>query len=582
MVDQTQRLSRYRELIQELNETKKMEIARRTVELFFSFDIVNSSLYKTINYTGWYNVIISLFKEIQASVMKLMPGAEMWRVLGDEIVFIIPIKENKDFFVYTDKIFEILNIFVLKLKNGQFFDELEIDNDKKLLMKMQNVISLKAAAWIAIVGENVQQIERYDNLLERYKLREGYGLIEFLGNDIDAGFRIKKETENRRMVISFELAYILAKDTDYLKNIHIITYKTLRGIWQNRLYPIIWYHDPKYAENIQFEDSFFYDETEENELTKEYFSNRENSVLKKEMYYNVYNALNKIVSDQNLIHKFVKMDKIIEDSPTTQTAKGNLLEPKFFLRLHCVAVCYDKSTKKILIMKRSSKREKYPDKWEFGCAKAVLERSLNEQIEQEYYNDFGVKIKVVCDEEREDVLEKNQYRQSHNLFSVEVVYWEEISAFLKSDARILQRYYPFINTDGIQDQFDIAYSSLDIIRHDFVELILRYKILDFLLEDPFVGIKTEYLILSDKFDIALKDLLQRTVFLQETELYQKIIAFCGKWNKYNGYIGLKVQPSNNGQYVRMNQVLMEDYEEIEAIVQRMKSEICEIYESISQ
>ena len=46
MVDQTQRLSRYRELIQELNETKKMEIARRTVELFFSFDIVNSSLYK--------------------------------------------------------------------------------------------------------------------------------------------------------------------------------------------------------------------------------------------------------------------------------------------------------------------------------------------------------------------------------------------------------------------------------------------------------------------------------------------------------------------------------------------------------
>ena len=107
------------------------------------------------------------------------------------------------------------------------------------------------------MGENVQQIERYDNLLERYKLREGYGLIEFLGNDIDAGFRIKKETENRRMVISFELAYILAKDTDYLKNIHIITYKTLRGIWQNRLYPIIWYHDPKYAENIQFEDSFF-------------------------------------------------------------------------------------------------------------------------------------------------------------------------------------------------------------------------------------------------------------------------------------------------------------------------------------
>lgn len=59
------------------------------------------------------------------------------------------------------------------------------------------------------------------------------------------------------MAISFELAYILSKDTDYLKNIYIITYKSLKGIWQNRMYPIIWYHDPKYAENVQFEDSFF-------------------------------------------------------------------------------------------------------------------------------------------------------------------------------------------------------------------------------------------------------------------------------------------------------------------------------------
>ena len=43
-------------------------------------------------------MIISLFKEIQASVMKLMPGAEMWRVLGDEIVFHNPDKRKQGFF----------------------------------------------------------------------------------------------------------------------------------------------------------------------------------------------------------------------------------------------------------------------------------------------------------------------------------------------------------------------------------------------------------------------------------------------------------------------------------------------------
>lgn len=326
----------------------------------------------------------------------------MWRVLGDEIVFIIPIKENKDFFVYTDKIFEILNNFVYQLNEGIFFDDLQVTDDEKSLMKMQNIISLKAAAWIAIVGEGIEKLEQYDNLLERYKLREGYGLIEFLGNDIDAGFRIKKETQNRRMVISFELAYILAKDTDYINNINIITYKSLKGIWQNRLYPIIWYHDPKYVGNVRFEESFFYDEKEENSLVEEYFSNRTNPELKIEMYKNVHDALSKILVDQNLKGKIKKIDSVIQESQNSTTINGNLLEPQFFLKLHCVAVCYDKSTMKVLIMKRADSRRKYSGQWEFGCAKGTLEMSLCDQIEKEYFEDFNVKIKVICDTTRDD------------------------------------------------------------------------------------------------------------------------------------------------------------------------------------
>ena len=53
-------------------------------------------------------------------------------------------------------------------------------------------------------------------------------------------------------------------------------------------------------------------------------------------------------------------------------------------------------------MKRSNSRKKYPSKWEFGCAKGALETSLSVQIEQEYYEDFGLKIQVVCDARRDD------------------------------------------------------------------------------------------------------------------------------------------------------------------------------------
>lgn len=66
-------------------------------------------------------MIISLFKEIQASVMKLVlktysRDVESFR---DEIVFHNPDKEKQGFFVYTDKILRSL-IFCTKLKMVNF------------------------------------------------------------------------------------------------------------------------------------------------------------------------------------------------------------------------------------------------------------------------------------------------------------------------------------------------------------------------------------------------------------------------------------------------------------------------------
>jgi len=57
--------SKYGEDIEALNNEKEEIVARRYVELFFSFDIVNSSAYKILNYTSWSRVIILLFKKIQ-------------------------------------------------------------------------------------------------------------------------------------------------------------------------------------------------------------------------------------------------------------------------------------------------------------------------------------------------------------------------------------------------------------------------------------------------------------------------------------------------------------------------------------
>lgn len=143
------------------------------------------------------------------------------------------------------------------------------------------------------------------------------------------------------------------------------------------------------------------------------------------------------------------------------------------------------------------------------------------------------------------VLEKNQYRQMNGLFSVAVVFWEEISAFLKSNPQILHRYYPFINMAENLNQSAIAYRNVNDLRLDFVDLVLKYRVQDFLSEDPFVGIRTDYVILADQFDIAVKKLFQRAVLLQETELYMKIDTFYEKWNEYHFYSQKKYAHRNN-------------------------------------
>lgn len=178
------------------------------------------------------------------------------------------------------------------------------------------------------------------------------------------------------------------------------------------------------------------------------------------------------------------------------------------------------------------------------------------------------------------VLGIDQFRRNKGLFSVQVIFWEEISAFLKANPQLLQQYYSFINISGYTNQTGIAYRNINDLRLDFVDLVLKYRVQDFLKEDPFVGIRTDYVILADQFDIAINDMFQRAILLRETELFASITTFYEKWNEYHSYLGPMVQPSYDGQFVRVNQSFKNDYEALELIIQIMKEDIYKIYNSI--
>lgn len=393
------------------SESTEEQTIKKDVVLFFSFDVVNSTLYKTINYYGWAQVLNLLFKELREEVRNKISGSEMWRVLGDEAIFIIKIRDEDELRGYINKIFKIMVSTIYKLKKGEFFDS----DDSFNLMKLQNILSLKAAAWIAAVkdvgdisNKKVFQ-EDVENIFEHYRSQEGNEIFEFLGNDIDTGFRVATQTQDGRMALGYDLAYLISQKEESSSCLHIITYKKLKGVWKDKLYPVIWYHDPKaylefYKKEIPLQDSFTFDACDDSDLIKEYYENRDINKKDKvirdnKMYTDVHFALNKILQDRGLEEKIDNLQLLIRESILDHARYINME----LMQIHCVAVCFKKeaSGTKILVAKRLETRERHSGEWEFGCAKAVLDRSIAERIKEEYKQDFNIDINPVLDTTRE-------------------------------------------------------------------------------------------------------------------------------------------------------------------------------------
>lgn len=401
-------------VINKKKEENKEEPFYKGLILFFSIDIVNSTLYKTINYYSWVDVLDKIFDILRKAVRDAIPEPEsaLWRVHGDEVIFIIKIADDEA----LKSNFKMLNEIFIKyremVKSGNIFDEIygkssENCNKDVEFLKLQNILSLKATSWIAMVTHSKdlignEKFDEYENILKIYKQSEkNHQFFEFLGNDIDAGFRLAKEAYDGRHIISFELAYLLADQTEHMKNIYIITYKHLKGIWKDRLYPIIWYYDEKMNNKVAFSDSFAYDEFDRGEIVKEYFDNlkgKNETIRDLEMFKNTYYALHKIGSDNRLNSKIDRMYKLIK---TTNNLKSDIIEEEI-LKLYYIAVCVDNKERKVMIAKRNSELKDNPGVWEFGVCKAIASKNIVESLIDNYKNVFNLDISIVLDDDREE------------------------------------------------------------------------------------------------------------------------------------------------------------------------------------
>ena len=153
--------------------------------------------------------------------MKMQAGwpqldVEPWKAVGDELIYVFEVKSRRQLHWIT-----IAFIAALRTIDGAICDR-----------NRQHNLRLKGSAWVA--GFPVRN--------RRVRLPGSNAAYDYLGPEIDTGFRIGKCTRPGMLVVSVEIAELLAEIPTALRPFTgmIVGWEQLKGVWDDKHYPVIW------------------------------------------------------------------------------------------------------------------------------------------------------------------------------------------------------------------------------------------------------------------------------------------------------------------------------------------------------
>lgn len=225
--------------------------------IFFSFDLVGSTEFKNTQKKEWPEVFARFYESIIREMKAQSPNIKIWKYIGDEVLFYKKLNTRVDLFSSIPSAFEALTSSLKHLKN--------IPNETI------KPLSIKATVWCAPVvivrGELENSlVKKAQNIALSVVYEENNTLKDFIGPDIDTGFRISRYAEKEKLVVSADFAYLLLESVPpknvnkntLLQNLKIVSYEDLKGIWKDRYYPIIWYFKDweKREEELDYDGPF--------------------------------------------------------------------------------------------------------------------------------------------------------------------------------------------------------------------------------------------------------------------------------------------------------------------------------------
>lgn len=242
------------------SQNNKKKKRKEGVYLFIAIDLVKGTEFKIRN-NDWLKTFTSFYNNSENLKEKLnnkLSGNEIkvWKTIGDEVVFYIKVLNENELIKIVSSLLPVVN----KL-------EKKINKDNDILHNLKyDKIGLKSTVWIAHVREllidNYSDLSKIDFHSDSEKEFNNYMIkvhntIDFLGPEIDLGFRLSKYGHSNTVVIGAKLASVLYSlknkksiNNNYLKDIHIVDFQKLKGIWRDKVYPIIWYTKKLNNKNI--------------------------------------------------------------------------------------------------------------------------------------------------------------------------------------------------------------------------------------------------------------------------------------------------------------------------------------------
>lgn len=345
---------------------------------FFSFDLVNSTQFKASNPNLWPVVVTRFYELVKSELTTRLTSAIVWKYVGDEVLFYKRITARTDLHKLLPAAFDALNATIDLLHKGH--------------PETRELLSVKATAWIA-VAEYIQPEDIQKVRLTNRNIIIPTGPLpasldrDFLGPDIDAGFRISKFSIRNRLIVSAHLAALLYRERGECdgieKQLRIIGFESLKGVWDGRHYPIIWFE----KDWSRIKETFIYDEHLVSEVVAKVKSAHEPG--------DELELISKIFSDLNKGHEIESLLQTLKAaSPASENDLVEIHIPREkYSEVHCVAVCFS-SEGKVLVAKRPNTKKRFPSAFEFGCGQLKLGESFGECLLRAYKDDFGVTLKI--------------------------------------------------------------------------------------------------------------------------------------------------------------------------------------------